>query len=256
LTSCTLIVPCYNEECRIKIEEFLNFLDHNPSVSILFVDDGSVDGTYELIGNKICKSRSNSKILRLQLNQGKAEAVRLGFLQAAADGANLVGYWDADLSTPLTEAPAMITFLAENPQINILMASRVKLLGRNVVRSEVRHYLGRVFATAASIVLALGVYDTQCGAKIFRTSSTTRDIFIKKFHSRWIFDVEIIARYLYGISLSDRAMRIQTIYEYPLNQWRDVPGSRLKWTDFFKAIFELLAIAKTYPLWMNAFYHH
>ena len=68
-------------------------------------------------------------------------------------------------------------------------------------------------------------------------------IFQEQFITRWLFDVELLARYKqrYGVEQA-----IQKIYEYPLFQWEDVDGSQLKSRDFFKAPLELMKIRKRY----------
>ena len=70
----------------------------------------------------------------------------------------------------------------------MVFGARVALLGRQINRLPSRHYLGRIFATLASTVLSLRIYDTQCGAKIFRNSATFRSAIAEPFDSPWIFD--------------------------------------------------------------------
>jgi hypothetical protein len=108
-----------------------------------------------------------------------------------------------------------------------------------------RHYLGRVFATFASLVLRLAVYDTQCGAKLFRVNPTVSNLFQQPFRSRWIFDVELLARFVQSVG-PQRAEA--AIFEYPLEQWRDVPGSKLRPKHFAKAAWDLFMIRSNYRL--------
>jgi hypothetical protein len=112
-------------------------------------------------------------------------------------------------------------------------------MGRDVKRKAWRHYLGRVFATAVSLTLDLPVYDTQCGAKMLRVNAATGTLFAKPFRSRWIFDVELIARYLQlPVNPGERARR-DRIYELVLPAWHDQPGSKLHWYDFVRAMVDL-----------------
>jgi hypothetical protein len=122
------------------------------------------------------------------------------------------------------------------------MGSRVKLLGRAIERRMSRHYPGRVFATLASIVLRLGVYDTQCGAKLFRKSDEVARLFTEPFLSSWIFDVEIVARLSQQRRNSSLADVDHAIVELPLRSWRDIPGSRVSAHDFPQAVWELARI--------------
>jgi hypothetical protein len=173
-------------------------------------------------------------------NAGKAEAVRFGMQHAIEHtDALVIGFWDADLATPLPSILDLLGVLDTQPTIDMVFGSRVKLLGRQIERKAVRHYLGRVFATVASNVLGVPIYDTQCGAKLFRRTPQLARILQDPFLSRWIFDVEMLAR-LIGLRGVDYIT--QAVYEYPLETWCDIGGSKVKPSDFLKAIGDLLRI--------------
>jgi glycosyltransferase involved in cell wall biosynthesis len=207
----------------------------------IFVDDGSTDGTARVL-KTLANAASNFRLISLQKNRGKAEAVRQGVLSGIASGAEYVGYWDADLATPLSAILDFVDQFRQQPGLLLVMGSRVRLLGRTVVRKAYRHYLGRVFATFASIVLRLPVYDTQCGAKLFMNCKPLALAFKDPFISRWVFDVEIIARLLRGAGISGQT----AICEYPLTEWRDVRGSKIGLTDFCVAALDLARIGLQY----------
>jgi dolichyl-phosphate beta-glucosyltransferase len=114
------------------------------------------------------------------------------------------------------------------------------LLGRKIERRRIRHYLGRLFATVASTILQLPVYDTQCGAKLLRVTPRIRRLFAAPFTSRWVFDVEMIARYIQQVGSAGAAAN--HIYEFPLHTWTDVAGSKLKAIDFVVALNDLARI--------------
>jgi dolichyl-phosphate beta-glucosyltransferase len=234
-----IVVPCYNESRRLPVSDFQKFLDR-PHAELLFVDDGSTDNTVEVL-RRICAGHEGcATLLECSRNGGKAEAVRRGMLAARERGAPYAGFWDADLATPLDAIADFLGVLEARPDIDMVFGSRVKLLGRKVERQAMRHYLGRVFATAASVVLRLPVYDTQCGAKIFRAVPATAGLFDEPFCSRWVFDVEVIARYIRNLGSPSRAA--ERIYEFPLTVWRDVAGSKVKPGDFFVAFADIVRI--------------
>jgi glycosyltransferase involved in cell wall biosynthesis len=231
-----VVVPCYNEAPRLDLAAFNQFFTHCDDVLLLFVDDGSNDDTPLVIERLRQQNPRRVLTLRLGTNVGKAEAVRRGVQLAIRRRASMVGYWDADLATPLDAIPRFQAVLNGRPDLLLVMGSRVALLGREIRRRWRRHLLGRVFATAASCVLGLAVYDTQCGAKLFRVTAETAELFRRPFGTRWIFDVEILAR----LATSPGAAR--AIYEYPLEQWQEVKGSRLRAADFVAAAVDLAVI--------------
>lgn len=234
-----IVVPCYNEAQRFDVDAFTSFLEQNDDVRFLFVDDGSTDGTHTCIAVLQDRFPHAVSFLRLDTNVGKGEAVRIGIQSLLSSGATYIGFWDADLSTPLREIRPMADILDADPRVNIVFGSRVKLMGRHIHRKMLRHYLGRVFATVVSIAVHLPVYDTQCGAKLFRMNNTLRDVLREPFITRWLFDVEILTRY---IALMGHDALALSLHEHPLMEWSDVRGSKVRFMDFAKGPIDLWRI--------------
>jgi glycosyltransferase involved in cell wall biosynthesis len=244
--SVCLVVPCYNEAARLDTESFRDFIAANACVRVLFVDDGSRDNTLEVLARLQRGLEERSTVLPTKPNRGKAEAVRLGILHALDRfQPDVVGFWDADLATPLQAIHRFLEIFDSRREIEMVFGSRVKLLGRDVRRRALRHYLGRIFATAVSTILRLPIYDTQCGAKLFRVEPHTRQVFAEPFLSKWVFDVEIIARYLRLYNRDTKRMET-VIYEYPLETWIDIAGSKVRPTDFLIAFWDVMRIRRKY----------
>ena len=234
-----IVIPCYNEANRLDASAF-HHLVRIPDVDLLFVNDGSTDRT-SIVLNEICATMENrATVLTLARNSGKAEAVRQGMLRALDSGADIAGYYDADLATPPREMLRLIAVLDESGAL-VALASRVRLLGTKIERRALRHYLGRIFATVASLCVGIPIYDTQCGAKVFRASEPLREALADPFTSRWGFDVELIGRLLIG-DQGTPGISPACFLEMPLKSWRDVPGSKLRASDFPKTMFELARI--------------
>jgi len=244
MASASIIIPCYNEEKRLDVACFRGFKSSH-TITFLFVNDGSTDQTLQLLQSLNASDPTKFAVLNLTQNRGKAEAVRQGLLAAIGSHPDYVGFWDADLATPLDAIAEFIELAESRPELEMIIGSRVKLLGRHIERRPSRHYLGRFFATAASAVLGLAVYDTQCGAKLFRASSAI-SFFQQPFCSRWIFDVEIVARLIQARRGKEFRQPEQVIYEFPLMAWKDIPGSKLRYSDFVRAAWELLRIRNRY----------
>lgn len=241
----SLVVPCYNEAARLDRDAFLRFLAAAPAeFRILFVDDGSTDDTNGVLSELVRSDPARCSLLTLPANSGKGEAVRLGMLAALRDAPLYIGYWDADLATPLESVRDLQRVLDENGDVEVVMGARVQLLGHTIERRAWRHYMGRVCATLVSVILDLPVYDTQCGAKLFRRSPRTAELFGDPYTTRWLFDVEILARMLClrrrsGVPLP--SMR-RAVFEYPLPRWRDVHGSKVSLRDITRTVPDLLRV--------------
>ncbi len=241
---CTIVVPCYNEAARLRVDEFELFLRNEGSrdICLMFVNDGSKDGTLSILNALRDRFPDRVGVLDQQPNRGKAEAVRKGMLEVIASSqSEITGFWDADLATPLAQIQDMLGLLTGNPNLNLVFGARVRLLGREIQRQPLRHYLGRCFATVVSLLLRMPIYDTQCGAKLFRITPQLKQVLAEPFDSRWIFDVEMLARFVELHNGNVQQME-KEIYEYPLPVWTDVAGSKLTSMDFFKALGELTTI--------------
>jgi glycosyltransferase involved in cell wall biosynthesis len=243
---CTIVVPCYNEAYRLPAERFVEFLHREHEIGFLFVNDGSTDNTLEILETLQRASGPSVEVLHKPVNAGKSEAVRDGMLRAIELGrGGFVGFWDADLATPLEAIPALLQKLIDQPQLQMVFGARIRLLGRQVNRRAVRHYLGRVFATVVSMVLRLPIYDTQCGAKIFRITPALSQVLGQPFTSRWVFDVEILARFI-ALDKGNVKPLHDSIYEFPLDYWEDVAGSKVKPGDFLLAFIDTFRIYRKY----------
>jgi dolichyl-phosphate beta-glucosyltransferase len=211
-------------------------------VRLLFVDDGSTDHTERVLA-AMADASDAIEVFTLPSNAGKAEAVRRGLLVAVRNGATTVGYYDADLATPPQELLRLIETLEARPDLAGVLGSRVARLGSSIERNALRHYLGRAYATLASMALGITVYDTQCGAKVFRVTDTFVAALAEPFRSTWAFDVELLDRLLRGTGQAP-GLSVDAFAELPLETWHDVSGSKLRLAPALTALFDLLPIAR------------
>lgn len=234
-----LVIPCFNEAARLDRREILRLAGARPDLRLVLVNDGSSDGT-DAVLTELQAASDAIRAVRLERNRGKAEAVRTGLEAAIENGARIVGYADADLSTPVDEL-LRLAGEVDRHRVDVILASRVRLLGRHIDRHAHRHYLGRIFATLASLALRLPVYDTQCGAKFFRVTPALVAALRSPFRTRWILDVELIARLLDG-GPDAPPLHPDAIREVPLRAWRDVRGSKLRLGGMLWAGLQMLAL--------------
>lgn len=232
-----IIIPCYNEEKRLKESSLLELL-HDSSVTLYLANDGSKDKTLEIITAFSLQNPERCFVLNYTENSGKANTVFKAVNEVLAmDNYNYIGYFDADFSTPPGEILRLIDE-GENSKFKFFFGSRILLLNSGIKRKLYRHIIGRVIITIVNIKFKLGIYDTQCGAKMF-SSEVIEKVFNKPFKTSWLFDIEIFIRL-------KKMDFLKYGKEFPIYGWKDIDGSKLGWRTAFKIINELYLLMKNY----------
>ena len=203
------------------METFLCFGEKHPDISFIFVNDGSNDGTADLI-KQYCGRQI--QLLSLPRNFGKAEAVRQGIRSALEQGFYRIGFWDADLSTPLEQICSFLDKMDREENFDMIIGSRIHRLGAHIKRNVGRHIIGRILMSIVYSSVDFVVYDSQCGAKIM-TAAVAGAITDKPFITRWLFDLEMLIR-LQRVRQQDSLGSI--VYEYPLAEWHETGHSKVR----------------------------
>jgi dolichyl-phosphate beta-glucosyltransferase len=236
-----IIVPCYNEAVRLNKAAFIDFLSKEKNISICFGDDGSTDATLAVLQSISAVFPERVLIICQKTNGGKASIIRESAKEMFnRNSFDYIGYFDADLSSPLEAALPFVAFLEATPGCNIVFGSRIENGEAIIKKTYFRHYSGRLFSFFINRLFLIGLYDTQCGAKVFR-SSLVPLLFDKPFISRWLFDIEIILRLR-----SQQPFNARGIEEKPLEKWINQPGSKIKFTELLMLPFQLIKIKNRY----------
>ena len=230
----TIVLPAFNEAERLgpALDELFGYLrrrgaearDGAPGsrelpdwIDVLVVDDGSSDGTAELVRARpeFAATDGSQPTLRLLMvpHAGKGAAVRAGMLDGDS---SLVVFADADMATPPDMLPLLVDALAEH---DVALGSRIQSDGSDMRKSQpwYRRMLGKAFHLLASVWVVGPVKDTQCGFKGF-TRAAARDLFERQRVTSIVFDVELI--YL----ARRRGYRFAVV---PI-RWSDRRGSRMR----------------------------
>jgi dolichyl-phosphate beta-glucosyltransferase len=214
----SIVIPAYNEATRLTstLGNVVTFFRNHDTAELLVVDDGSADGTAD-IAERYLGAQSNGlawRVLRLPVNRGKGYAVRHGLLAARAPVAL---FSDADLSTPITELPKLVSAITSGG-CDIVFGSRA--VDRRLIETRQPIYrdgAGRLFNLALRLATGLPFLDTQCGFKAFRMS-VCRPILESAVVDRFGFDLELL------FVASRAGLRLR---EVPV-RWRHHEGSKVR----------------------------
>ena len=226
-----VVIPVYNEYNRFNMENLDHFFDvDNVSVKLFLIDDGSTDNLFFDIESYTAIKKLNVEIVKLDFNEGKAEALRQGFLRSIEENFSILLMADADFSASVSEVLNLGSLLNSTGK-EIVLGSRLKTSDNEIVSKISRFLAGRVFAIQVRFLFGLKIYDTQCGYKAFRNTHEFRNAISKPFLDRWLFDLELLLRIR-----SQNPAKVLTWLEYPLQNWVEVPHSKVLLRQKFRAI--------------------
>jgi dolichyl-phosphate beta-glucosyltransferase len=217
LPAFSVTIPCYNEAARIgeTIRSTIDYLSaESPEAELIVVNDGSTDATPAIVREALAGAKIQTRLIENFPNRGKGAAVRSGLLA----GTKPIGlFFDADLSTPLSEIPKLIEPIAKG-EVDVAFGSRGlnrQLIG--VHQPWRREQAGRVFNLIVRLATGMPFWDTQCGFKAFRID-VCRPILEKAQTVGFAFDVELLF-------LAHRAgLRLR---EIPV-RWNHAEGSKVR----------------------------
>ena len=245
-----MVIPCFNEEKRFDKLKWQAIVNNFEDCCWIFVNDGSSDNTTFLL-NEL--TGDNVYQLELQMNHGKGNAIRAGFnyvinppplTSLAKVNFFRLGYIDSDGAFDLTDIKRLFLIAEEKaqsiPPYKLIIGSRVKLAGREIDRSKIRHYLGRLVATFICLGWEKAPYDTQSGFKIFALDSNFREAVKNPFRTSWFFDIELILRL--------DAINSLQIWETPLMKWEEIGQSSIKATRYLDIFQQMITIRQLVKL--------
>lgn len=239
-----IVIPCYNEAERLKLNDFQKFIDSTEEYVLCFVNDGSKDNTLQILEDFQLGQEDRVRVYNMPQNGGKAEAVRSGVNHMIeTTNVKTIGFIDADLATGFVDY-CMLVNKIENENKEMVFGSRKADDNIDMERSAFRKMASNAVGMLTKSIICMNIKDTQCGAKVF-DRKIAKIAFGKAFQSKWLFDIEIFIRVKNYFGKKEVMNKIE---EVGLNAWEEVDGSKITLKDSLKFPIQLLQIAFDYNL--------
>jgi glycosyltransferase involved in cell wall biosynthesis len=218
----SIVIPVYNEVNTLEeLVDLVRSVDTGLEREIILVDDGSSDGTRDLLP-KLAEKHDDVVIELHEVNQGKGAALHTGFAKATGD---LVLIQDADMEYDPHDYPALLSPILAG-RADVVYGSR--FLGGGSHRVVYYwHYLGNKFLTSLSNMMTnINLTDMEVCYKVFKREYIQG---LKLNEKRFGFEVEVTAKI---------ARSGAVIYEVPISYYGRSyeEGKKITWKDGFRAI--------------------
>ncbi len=226
----SIVIPVYNEEQYLK-KLFLDLIKHfnSNSTEIIIVDDGSTDGSTEIINN--FKNENNYKfifeVIRLDINSGKGKALQTGIKKSNGE---YILLQDADLELDLKDSSEMYQMIQNNEEIKCIFGSRYlsgKLKKNNYFFNNL---IGKINSLIFNIFFSQSLSDVHCGLKILHRSVINKiNLTVNDFGIEIDLASQIVRNnffiYEFGVSYYFRTKR---------------QGKKITWIDGIKSFYYLI----------------
>ncbi len=231
-TKLSIIIPVYNEANFVKkLFDQIKIYFNEKGIEIIIVDDGSTDGSSEILNNIKIKAdfKFSLKIIKLDINSGKGKAIQTGIKKSLGE---YILLQDADLELDTKDAKEMFEMISKNNDIKCIFGSRYlsgKLKKNNYFFNNL---VGKINSLIFNIFFSQSISDVHCGLKVLH-----RSVIEKIRLSVNDFGIEI--------DMASQIVRNNFfIYEFGVSYYfrSKAQGKKITWVDGLKSFYYLLKV--------------